>query len=130
MTSPRPVLAVIADLMFRAKIDDAARRMNVPLRVARSAEQLERHLTSGLVPSVVVVDLEIEGVDPAAVIERLKRDPATGAAPILAFAGHTNATALRAGRAAGATRVMARSTFVDSLPEIMAAAAAEASGAG
>ena len=127
MTSPapsaRPALAVIADLMFRAKIDEAARRLDVPLRVARSAEQLERHLTSGVVPSVVLVDLEIETLDPTAAIARLKRDPATAAAPIVAFAGHTNVAALRAGRDAGATRVLARSAFAESLPEILAAAA-------
>ena len=119
----RPVLAVVADLMFRSRIDEVARRIGVELRVARSPEQLERHLAGGLVPSLALVDLEAETLDPVAAIARLKNDDATRDVRVVAFAGHTNAAAIRAGRDAGADSVLARSAFTAQLPAILAAVA-------
>ncbi|HJU89221.1 MAG TPA: hypothetical protein VJ672_07515 [Gemmatimonadaceae bacterium] len=115
----RPVLAVLSDLLFRSKIDDAARRLGLPLRVARSKEQLERHLASTS-PLVAFVDLEESAIDPAETIRRLKalEDPPR----VIGFAGHTNVTAIRAGRAAGADAVLARSAFTAQLPELLDAA--------
>lgn len=115
------VLVIISDLLFRSRIDDAARRQELDLRVARSMEQLERHLARGA-PALVIVDLEIETLDPAAVIARLRAGPGGAALPIVAYAGHTNLAAIEAGRAAGAV-VLARSGFMAQLPDLLARAA-------
>jgi CheY-like chemotaxis protein len=121
---PRPVLALVADLLFRSKIDAAATNAGLTLRVARSAAQLDRHLAAGLVPSIILVDLEDGEMDPAALIGRLKADPRTADAPLLGFAGHTNVAAIRAGRDAGADKVLARSAMTQMLPEMMREVAA------
>lgn len=113
----RPVLAVIADLLFRSRIDDAARRAGIDLRVAKSMEQLERHLARG-VPALVLVDLEIDTLDPAAAIRRLRAEPAAASTPIIGFVGHTNTAAIEAGRAAGAV-VLARGGFAAQLPVLL-----------
>lgn len=123
MTTPasaRPVLAVLSDLLFRSKIDEVARRLDLPLRVARTPEQLERHLGTST-PALALVDLEEAGLDPSAAIRRLKAlaDPPR----VIGFAGHTNVAAIRAGRDAGADEVLARSAFTAQLPRILAAAA-------
>jgi DNA-binding NarL/FixJ family response regulator len=119
--SPRPVLAVLSDLLFRSKIDEVARRLGLPLRVARSPEQLERHLAASS-PVLALVDLEEAALDPAAAIRRLK----TVAEPprVIGFAGHTNVGAIRAGRDAGADAVLARSALTAQLPSILAEVAA------
>ena len=115
---PGMVLVVISDLLFRSRIDDVARRLNVPLRVAKSVEQLERHLANGA-PAMAIVDLEIETMDPAETITRIRNAAGGADTRLIAFAGHTNLDAIRAGRAAGAGVVLARSAFVTQLPALL-----------
>ncbi len=114
----RPVFAVMSDLLFRSKIDDAARRNGLELRVAKSLEQLERHLAKSE-PAVVFVDLEADSPDPAAAIRVLRERAGENAVRIIGFAGHTNIAAIEAGRAAGATLVLARSGLTSQLPTLL-----------
>ena len=115
----RPVLLVISDLLFRSRIDDAARHASVPLRVAKSMEQLERHLSKE-VPALAIVDLESDTIDTAAAIRRLRATPGGESLRIVAYAGHTNLDAIKAGRDAGAGVVLARSGFIAQLPTLLA----------
>ena len=125
-SQPQPVLVVISDLLFRSKIDDAARRAGVPLRVAKSVEQLDRHLASAT-PAVMLIDLEMEGLDTAAMLARLRAVPSAATVPVIGFAGHTNVSVIHAARADG-VQVMARSAFVAQLPAMMERIAAHARG--
>ncbi|HXY31657.1 MAG TPA: hypothetical protein VEI06_13185 [Gemmatimonadaceae bacterium] len=104
-----PILLVMSDLLFRSKLDAAARSAGRELRVARSVEQLERHLGAGAPFAFAVVDLECDTVDSAAAIRRLRATAGGADLSILAYAGHTNVEALLRGRDAGANRVIARS---------------------
>jgi CheY-like chemotaxis protein len=115
-----PVLAIVSDLLFRSKIDDAARQSGVPLRVAKSGEQLDRHLAKAI-PVVVLVDLEMN--ESSALLARLRATPGAATVPVIGFAGHTNAEVILAARADG-VQVMARSAFVDHLPTLMSRLAA------
>jgi CheY-like chemotaxis protein len=124
--APSAVFVVISDLLFRSKIDDAARRAGVPLRVAKSVEQLDRHLGTSA-PAVVLVDLEMEGLDAPAMLGRLRAAPAGATVPVIGFAGHTNVEVIHAARASG-VQVMARSAFVAQLPALMERIAAHARG--
>ena len=124
--APSAVFVVISDLLFRSKIDDAARRAGVPLRVAKSVEQLDRHLGTST-PAVVLVDLEMEGLDAPAMLGRLRAAPAGATVPVIGFAGHTNVEVIHAARAGG-VQVMARSAFVAQLPALMERIAAHARG--
>lgn len=122
-----PILLVLSDLLFRSRIDDVARRVGVELRVARSAEQLERQLARGPL-ALAIVDLETDALDAAAAVRRLRETPQGAALPIVAYAGHTNVAAIEAGRAAGAGVVMARSGLVASLPALLERVAAQERG--
>ncbi|HJR65768.1 MAG TPA: response regulator [Gemmatimonadaceae bacterium] len=123
---PQPVLVIISDLIFRSKIDEAARRAGVPLRIAKSPEQLERHLGNAT-PAVVLMDLEMEGADTPAMLLRLRTHPEAAKVPVIGFAGHTNVEVIHAARADG-VQVMARSAFVAQLPAMMDRIAAHARG--
>lgn len=123
-----PILLVLSDLLFRSRIDDVARRLGVELRVARSAEQLERQVARGPV-AMAIVDLETDALDPVAAIRRLRETPQGASLPIVAYAGHTNVAAIEAGRSAGAGVVMARSGFVANLPALLERVAAAEGGA-
>lgn len=114
----RPVFAVMSDLLFRSKIDDAARRSGLELRAAKSLEQLERHLGKQE-PSVVFVDLEADAPNPSEAIRVIRERVGESGARIIGFAGHTNIAAIEAGRAAGATLVLARSGLASQLPTLL-----------
>lgn len=123
---PQPVFVIISDLIFRSKIDDAARRAGVPLRVAKTVEQLDRHLGSAT-PAVVLIDLEMQELQTPVVLDRLRGNPASAKIPVIGFAGHTNVEVIHAARADG-VQVMARSAFVAQLPAMMERIAAHARG--
>lgn len=118
------ILLVTSDLLFRSRIDDAARHANVPLRVAKSMEQLERHL-SREAPSLAIVDLESDTIDTSAAIRQLRALPGGDSLRIVAYASHTNLDAIKAGRDAGAGVVLARSGFIAQLPTLLARHTAE-----
>jgi CheY-like chemotaxis protein len=123
---PKPVLVIISDLIFRSKIDEAARHAGVPLRVAKSPEQLDRHI-GNIMPAVVLMDLEMEGLDMAAMLSRLRANAEAAKVPVIGFAGHTNVEVIHAARAHG-VQVMARSAFVAQLPGMMERIAAHGRG--
>ncbi len=116
---PRPLFVVMSDLMFRSRIDDVARQLGLPIRAARSAEQLERHLAAGP-PSLVLVDLEDTEFDSAAAVRRLRDHETSWDARIIGFSGHTNKEAIRAGRDAGVDQVLARSALTSHVAKILA----------
>lgn len=118
------VLLIISDLLFRSRVDDACRHAGVDLRVAKSIEQLDRHLARDE-PALTIVDLEIETMDAGAAVRRLREGEKGAARRIVAYAGHTNLAAIELGRAAGAGVVLARSGFVAQLPSLLASAVAE-----
>jgi CheY-like chemotaxis protein len=123
----RPVLAVMSDLIVRSKVDEVARRLGLPLRVAKSEEQLSRHLERQA-PAIVIVDLEAETLDTASAIRSIKGSPNGAQTPVVAFASHTNVPVIEAGRAAGANVVLARSGFTTQLPALLARVAEEERG--
>jgi DNA-binding NarL/FixJ family response regulator len=115
ITGARKLLVIMSDLLFRSKIDEVARRLGLELRVAKSPEQLDRQLAAGE-PAIVIIDLEEPALDPFAAIARVRA--AAPAVPILGFAGHGNAEAIRRAREGGAT-VLARSGFTVQLPALL-----------
>jgi len=111
------VLAWAADLMAAARIRGAAKAGGIELRLVRGADELLATAAADP-PRLVVVDLEARG-EPAVAIARLKADAATAAVPVVAYAPHVREDAIRAARAAGAERVLARGAFVRDLAAIL-----------
>lgn len=114
-------MALAADLMFASRIRGAAQAVGREVKLATGEASLVAAVHAGA--SLVLLDLGRRG-DMPALIRRLKEDPATAAATVVAFGSHVDADALTAARAAGADRVMARSAFVKVLPELLTAAGA------
>ena len=111
MTTSPAVAVLSGDLFFRAKIEAVAKAAGVPVRFAGSVEEARDAAT-------VLVDL----ADGAPAIEAVKTLKAQAGAPVvLAFGPHKEGEAFRAAREAGADRVLARSAFVERLPELLRA---------
>jgi CheY-like chemotaxis protein len=121
--APRPaapaVLALVADLVFASRIRGTAATLGMDVQVVRGADELLARARAAP-PRLVLVDLEARAADPAGTIARLRATPGGADIPIVAFGAHVNRDAIEAARAAGATRVLARSAFVRELPGLLA----------
>jgi CheY-like chemotaxis protein len=113
-----PALALPADLMFAARIRAAALAAGVPIEIFARPEPLTA-AARDVAPRLVFIDLDARNWDPVTVIRSLRQDTATATTRIIAFVSHVRQDAIKAARAAGADRVMARSAFARELPELL-----------
>jgi CheY-like chemotaxis protein len=113
------VLAVLDDLMFMSKIRASARRLGVPVAIARSSEGALENMRNQA-PSLVIFDLSNPRTDPLGTVALMKADPMLERIPTVGFAGHTQVDLIEAARAAGVDNVLTRGAFAERLPEILA----------
>jgi hypothetical protein len=108
---PNPVLALVRDLIFATKISTAARGVGAAMKMIRDPAAL------GNEPGrLLLVDLNLPGA-----IEAAGRWRAAGAGgPVVGFVSHVDADTAAHARAAGIDQVMARSRFVEILPQLLA----------
>lgn len=113
MVSPEshqlPLLVLVRDLLFASKIRSTAESIGVPLTMIRDASALQS--TEG---SRLVVDLNQPGVLEAAAAWGKR----TGN-PVIGFVSHVDTDTIRAAREAGIQQVLARSRFVEILPDVL-----------
>jgi hypothetical protein len=102
------------ELMFVARIQAEARAAGVELSLCRDPAMLPE------APGLLIVDLDLTGaIAAAAAWQRAGPERTT-----LGFYAHVNAELAAAAKAAGIARVMAKSTFFDTLPQLLRATAA------
>ena len=111
---PKRIVAHVEDLMFRAKIDSAGRNLSIPVEFVARLEGLSKACADE--PAAVFVELT-----PAAlpVIAKLKKSAKTGAVPVVGFLSHMDKKLAEEAREQGADRVLARSQFSETLPELI-----------
>jgi CheY-like chemotaxis protein len=110
------VVAVVADLIFGARIRGAAQQAGVAVRFVRSSDAL---LSEAAGARLVLLDLETRWLDAPSVIAELKARDTTAGVQVIAFVSHVRADAIESARQAGADRVLARSAFVRELPQLL-----------
>ncbi len=124
MTHPQPlVIAMVADLMMRSRLEEGLRIAGYRLRATGGPSRLAEALGEQT-PVCVLIDLEVAGDDPIAVIASLLADAATKDIPVAAFAGHTREDLLDRARAAGADSAVARGQAAMSPGKVVAGAVA------
>jgi DNA-binding NarL/FixJ family response regulator len=109
LTSP-PVLVLVCDMFFASKISAVARATGRPIMMIRSPQKL-----AGQTAKRLIVDLHL----PGAILAAAEWRQATGG-EVVGFASHTDEQTIRQARQAGIDQVMARSRFVQVLPELLA----------
>ena len=113
------ILAILDDLMFTSKIKTAAGQLGVPISFARSAQAALADMRAQT-PALVIFDLNNPRTDPLGTVGMMKSDPALAGIPTVGFASHVQTDVIEAARRAGVDEVLARSTFTQRLPEILA----------
>jgi CheY-like chemotaxis protein len=113
----KQVIAVVSDLMFTAKIQDAARRAGLDIVFAKSKEQAidgaKRH------PALIIVDLNDRGLDALELIGELKADEATRGVRVLGYVSHVETDVRHAALERGCDQVLPRSVFSKNVHAIL-----------
>ena len=116
--SSRRILAVVDDLFFIVKINDAAKRGGMLVEFLKSGQDLlDKALAEP--PALVIVDLNCTSARPLPLISSLKRDGAFKGVSVIAFVSHVQGELKMQAQDAGADMVLARSAFSINLPQIL-----------
>ena len=110
----KKIVAHVEDLMFRAKIDAAGRNLNVPVEFVAKVDALAKACADA--PAAVFAELSAAALP---VIAKLKKNPATRAIPVVGFLSHVDQKLAEEARAAGTDRVLPRSQFSETLPDLI-----------
>ncbi len=113
----RHVLAVITDLFFSVKIMDAAKKAGMTIELLKDAKQVIEK--AALNPAVIIVDLNLESVDPIKLITKLKGSAELKSTGVIGFLSHVQAELKQKATEAGCDMVLARSAFSQNLPAIL-----------
>jgi len=111
------VATLVEDMFFMAKISSAAGACGRNIDRVRSVEHLEALASNP--PSMVIIDLNSDRMNPIQAIEFLKSRTELKAVPIVAFVSHVQVDLIRRARAAGCDHVVPRSAFTQKLSEIV-----------
>ncbi len=118
------IVVLLGDLIFQVKIEEGARRAGLSCVFTSAPTRLREEAANGAL--LMVVDLAFPGADTVALIAELKSSAPTAHVPILAYVPHVNVQLKAEAIAAGCDAVVARSAFVQNLPELLARYAAPA----
>ena len=119
MTDQRTVLAVLNDLIFAAKIQDAAKRAEMKaVLAATEAEALQKAKDK---PGLIVLDMNTTALDALQLIRTLKHDDVTSGIRLVGFVSHVQTALRQQALDAGCDQVVARSVFSQNLPAILSA---------
>jgi CheY-like chemotaxis protein len=113
----KKVVAVLSDLMFTVKIQEAAKRAGFEVVFVKSREDAVEQAKKN--PAVIILDLNMTGADPLEVIRTLKGDRETSGVSLLGYVSHVQADLKHAAQETGCDTVIARSAFSQNLPTIL-----------
>lgn len=119
MSSMAETVAILVDdMFFGARINSAASACGRQIERVKSREQLEALASNP--PSLVIIDLNSDRLDPLEAIEFFKSGAELSAVPIVAFVSHVQTELIRRAQAAGCDYVLPRSAFTQMLMKIVA----------
>ena len=117
MPDSRQIIAVLNDLMFTVKIQEAAKLAGLEARFVKSWDKVIE-LADGN-PRAIILDLNYSNIKPLDLISTLKENEKTKTIPLLGYVAHVQIDVRQAAQARGCDVVVARSAFVQNLPELL-----------
>ena len=108
------ILAIVDDLLFRGKLEAAAAQLGVPLTIAADAGSVPR---TGQPWRRILIDVNLSRGDALAMIRELRA--AHPGLPMVGYCSHVQQDLQQQALEAGCTTVLARSAFVQQLPELL-----------
>ncbi|MFL6352234.1 MAG: response regulator [Bryobacteraceae bacterium] len=117
MSVTKKIVAVVSDLMFTVKIQEAAKRAEVQAVFVKSENEAVAEAKQN--PAVIILDLNNSALSALDVIAKLKNDEATSKVKLLGFVSHVQADLKEAAEEKGCDVVMPRSAFSHNLAGIL-----------
>jgi CheY-like chemotaxis protein len=123
MTNPKTtVIALLDDLMFMVKIQEALKRAGLHGMFVKSQSEALVKAREGA--ALIILDLNYAKAEPLVAIAELKRDEQTRSIPLLGYVSHVQTDLRQAAANAGCDTVWARSAFVQNLGPLLEAVSA------
>jgi CheY-like chemotaxis protein len=113
----KTVVAVLNDLMFTVKIQEAAKRAGLDAVFVKSQQEALAKAKEN--PAVMILDLNNTMANALEVITELKRDETTSKISLLGYVSHVQADLKQAAQEKGCDVVIARSAFSQNLATIL-----------
>jgi len=114
------IFAFIEDLFFMAKIQETARKLNVKVEFVKSdKDMMDKMQQNGEEkPSLIIFDLNNNGVKPLTLIPKLKSKLKKGTS-IIGFLSHVQGDLKQKAHEVGCDMVLPRSAFSQNLPQLL-----------
>ncbi|MCU1276134.1 MAG: response regulator receiver protein [Bryobacterales bacterium] len=113
----KKVLAVVSDLFFSVKINDAAKRAGMTVEFVKDEHDV---LTKAkLQPSLIIFDLNFESIDPLGLITKLKNSAELKGISVIGYLSHVQGELKQKAHETGCDMVLARSAFSQNLQQIL-----------
>jgi CheY-like chemotaxis protein len=112
------ILAAVDDLMFKVKILETAKQVGVRVGTASTAQDALARARAER-PALIILDLHSQACAPDEVLKALKADPDLRAIPVLGYFSHVHPDVAERARQAGCDRVLPRSAFSATLPDLL-----------
>jgi CheY-like chemotaxis protein len=117
--APTRIFAFVEDLFFVAKIQEIARKLNVKVEFVKTDKDIaEKTENSEEKPSLIIVDLNSNGIKPLPVITKM-RSKYKKSTSIVGFVSHVQGDLKVKAQEAGCDVVMPRSAFSQNLANIL-----------
>ena len=113
----KSVLAVLEDLFFTVRINEAAKRAGLGITFVKSQRDTLDHAATH--PALIILDLNFSSIEPVELIRKLKDDPDLQKISLLGYVSHVQGELKQEAHDAGCDMVLARSAFSQNLLPIM-----------
>ena len=113
----KKVLAVVSDLFFSVKINDAAKRAGMTVEFVKDEHDVLTKAKSK--PSLIIFDLNFESVDPLSLITKLKNSAELKDISVIGYLSHVQGELKQKAHETGCDMVLARSAFSQNLQQIL-----------
>ncbi len=117
MPGTKKIVAVLDDLMFTVKINEAAKRAGFDAVFVKTEQDVYEQAKTH--PALIILDLNCTAVPMLQVAQTLKSDPAYKGISVIAHISHVQVDLKQQAQDTGIDMVMARSASSTNLPQIL-----------
>jgi CheY-like chemotaxis protein len=112
----KSLIACVEDLFFRSKIDATARHLNVPVRFVNAKELARAAAEKDAAAVLVELSADSGGLE---AVRKIRQQEETRDLPVIGFLSHVERDLAQKAESAGVTKVLPRSQFSETLPDLM-----------
>ncbi|MGE5487090.1 MAG: response regulator [bacterium] len=114
----KKILAALEELFFTVKITDAAKRAGMSVEFVKTPDELIERAKAEK-PSLIIIDLNFNAIEPLKLIPRVKRDPELRGVSVIGYLSHIQGELKQKAHETGVDMVLARAALSQNLQQIL-----------